>query len=120
MSAPQSDNVTPIDRLIRVRRIRERLAMADLARAQGRAAADAALLERVRALVGGQAPGVANAAARAARARSDGQLADIASAIATRGAEAEAARDAASRQLAAARAAVDAAIARRAAQEDMP
>jgi hypothetical protein len=109
--------VTPLDRLIRVRRIRERLALADLARAQGRAAADAALLERVRALVGGQAVGVEAAAARAARARSDTQLGDIAAVVAQRCDQSAAARDAAGRQLAAARAAVDAAIARRAAQE---
>jgi hypothetical protein len=115
-----SATVTPLDRLIRVRRIRERLALADLARAQGRAAADAALLERVRALVGGQAPGVDGAAARAARARSDGQLHDIAAVLAERHDQSAAARDAAGRQLAAARAAVDAAIARRAAQEDAP
>lgn len=113
-----SATVTPLDRLVRVRRIRERLALADLARAQGKAAADAALLERVRALVGGQADGVASAAARSARARSDGQLHDIAAAVAQRGVQSRAARDDAGRQLAAARAAVDAAIARRAAQED--
>jgi hypothetical protein len=115
-----SATVTPLDRLIRVRRIRERLALADLARAQGKAAADAALLERVRALVGGQAPGVLNAAVRAARARSDGQLHEIAAAVAERRAQSEAARDEAGRQLAAARAAVDAALARRAAQEEQP
>jgi hypothetical protein len=54
--------MSALDRLIRVRRIRERLALADLARAQGQAAADAALLERVRSLVGGQGEGVASAA----------------------------------------------------------
>lgn len=113
-----SADVTPLDRLIRVRRIRERLAMADLARAQGRAAADAALLERVRALVGGQGIGVASAAARSSRARSDGQLHDIAAAVAQRRDLSLTARDDAGRQLAAARAAVDAALARRAAQED--
>ncbi|OYQ31165.1 hypothetical protein CHU93_05000 [Sandarakinorhabdus cyanobacteriorum] len=108
---------TPIDRLIRVRRIRERLALADLARAQGQAAADAALLGRVRALVGGQGEGTANAGARAARARIDGQLQAIAADIADRQTRALARRDEASRQLAAARAAVDAALARRAEQE---
>jgi hypothetical protein len=113
-----SATVTPLDRLIRVRRIRERLAMADLARAQGRAAADAALLARVRALVGGQEAGVVGAATRAARARSDGQLHDIAADVVQRRDQALTARDAAGRQLAAARAAVDAAIARRAAQEE--
>lgn len=107
-----------MDRLIRVRRIRERLAMADLARAQGRAAADAALLARVRALVGGQEAGVVRAAARSARARSDGQLFDIAADVAQRRAQSVGLRDEAGRQLAAARAAVDAAIARRAAQEE--
>jgi hypothetical protein len=113
-----SATVTPLDRLIRVRRIRERLAMADLARAQGRAAADAALLERVRSLVGGQDAGVMGAAARSARARSDAQLHEIAAAVAQRRDGALAARDDAGRQLAAARAAVDAAIARRAALEE--
>jgi hypothetical protein len=111
---------TPIDRLIRVRRIRERLALADLARAQGQAAADAALLSRVRALVGGQGEGTASAAARAARARIDGQLQAIAADIATREAQSQRARDDAGRQLAAARAAVDAALARRADQGDAP
>ena len=110
--------LTPLDRLIRVRRIRQRLAMADLARAQGQAAADAALLARVRALVGGQGDGTAPAAARAARARIDGQLQMIAADIAQRHVVALTARDAAGRQLAAARAAVDAAVARRAEQEE--
>lgn len=109
--------MSAIDRLIRVRRIRERLAMADLARAQGQAAADAALLTRVRGLVGGQADGVASAAARSARARIDGQLQDIAADVALRCDRSAAQRDEAGRQLAAARAAVDAAIARRAEQE---
>jgi hypothetical protein len=113
-----SATVTPLDRLIRVRRIRERLAMADLARAQGRAAADAALLERVRALVGGQALGIASAAARSSRARSDGQVFDIETAVSQRCDQSLAARDAAGRRLAAARAAVDAALARRADQEE--
>ena len=109
--------MSAIDRLIRVRRIRERLALADLARAQGQAAADAALLDRVRGLVGGQADGVATAAARSARARIDGQLQDIAAEVAVRRDRSAALRDDAGRQLAAARAAVDAAIARRAEQE---
>ncbi|WP_353217293.1 hypothetical protein [Sandarakinorhabdus sp.] len=106
-----------IDRLIRVRRIRERLALADLARAQGQAAADAALLERVKGLVGGQTEGVLAAAARSARARIDGQLQDIAADVAVRCDRSAGLRDDASRQLAAARAAVDAALARRADQE---
>jgi polar amino acid transport system substrate-binding protein len=42
-----SATVTPLDRLIRVRRIRERLAMADLARAQGRADAMVDVAESV-------------------------------------------------------------------------
>lgn len=109
--------MSAIDRLIRIRRIRERLAMADLARAQGQAAADAALLTRVRGLVGGQADGVASAAARSARARIDGQLQDIAVDVALRCDRSTALRDEAGRQLAAARAAVDAALARRAEQE---
>jgi hypothetical protein len=109
--------MSAIDRLIRVRRIRERLALADLARAQGQAAADAALLTRVRGLVGGQADGVLSAATRSARARIDGQLQDIAADVALRGERSAALRDDAGRQLAAARAAVDAAIARRAEQE---
>ncbi|WP_353199624.1 hypothetical protein [Sandarakinorhabdus sp.] len=109
--------MSAIDRLIRVRRIRERLALADLARAQGQAAADAALLTRVRGLVGGQPDGVLSAAARSARARIDGQLQDIAADVALRGERSAALRDDAGRQLAAARAAVDAAIARRAEQE---
>ncbi|MBU6166218.1 MAG: hypothetical protein KGQ52_08790 [Alphaproteobacteria bacterium] len=108
---------TALDRLIRVRRIRERLAMADLARAQGQAAADAALLGRVRALVGGQGQGTATAGARAARARIDGQLQAIAADVAGRQQRSLAARDDAGRQLAAARAAVDAAVARRAEQD---
>jgi len=108
---------TLLDRIIRVRRIRERLAMADLARAQGQAAADAALLDRVRSLVGGQGANTQAAGTRAARARIDGQLQDIAADVALRGQRSAALRDDAGRQLAAARAAVDAAIARRAEQE---
>lgn len=107
-----------LDRLIRVRRIRERLALADLARAQGQAAADAELLVRVRSLVGGQREGIASAAVRSARARIDAQVQDIAVEIALRRDRSDTARDAATRQLAAARAAVDAALARRAEQED--
>lgn len=109
-----------LDRVIRVRRIRERLAMADLARAQGQAAADAALLDRVRSLVGGQGANTQAAGTRAARARIDGQLQDIAAQIAERRDRSAAARDAAGRQLAAARAAVDAALNRRAEQEGPP
>ncbi len=116
MSGPPS----LLDRIIRVRRIRERLAMADLARAQGQAAADAALLDRVRSLVGGQGISTQAAGTRAARARVDGQLQDIAAQIAERRDRSAAARDAAGRQLAAARAAVDAALNRRAEQEGPP
>ena len=107
-----------IDRLIRVRRIRERLALADLARAQGQSAADAALLVRVRSLVAGQPAGLLSAGARSARARIDGQLQDIAADVVLRQHRSDAVRDAAAQQLAAARAAVDAAVARRAEQED--
>ena len=108
-----------LDRLIRVRRIRERLALADLARAQGQAAADAALLERVRSLVGGQSEGVASAAVRSARARIDAQVLDIAAEVSQRRDRSEIVRGDASQKLAAARAAVDAALARRAEQEDL-
>lgn len=110
--------MSTLERLIRVRRIRERLALADLARAQGQAAADAALLERVRALVGGQGEGVASAALRSARARIDAQVQDIAAEVADRRDRSALVRDEAGHKLAAARAAVDAAIARRAEQED--
>ena len=110
--------MSALDRLIRVRRIRERLALADLARAQGQAAADAALLERVRGLVGGQAAGVASAAVRSARARIDAQVQDISAEVAQRRERSVLVRDNASQKLAAARAAVDAALARRAEQED--
>ena len=107
-----------IDRLIRVRRIRERLALADLARVAGQAAADAALLARVRGLVAGQDEGVASAGVRSARARIDAQVQDIAADVAHRCARSAAARDSSSQRLAAARAAVDAALARRAEQEE--
>lgn len=112
--------MTILDRIIRVRRLRERLALADLARAQGQAAADAALLQRVRALVGGQATGALPAAARAARARSDAQVQDLAVTLVQRHADATRRRDAAAQALTAARAAVDAALARRAEQEEQP
>ena len=107
-----------LDRLIRVRQIRARLALADLARAQGQAAADAALLERVRALVGGQGEGVTSAAVRSARARIDAQVHDIAAEVSRRRDRSVELRDDAGQRLAAARAAVDAALARRAEQED--
>lgn len=110
--------MSTLDRLIRVRRIRERLALVDLAQAQGQAAADAALLERVRLLVGGQGEGVASAAVRSARARIDAQLQDITADVAQRRDRSAVVRDNASQKLAAARAAVDAALARRAEQED--
>ena len=65
-----------------------------------------------------QVEGVASAGVRSARARIDAQVQDIAAEVAQRSGRSLTVRDDASRQLAAARAAVDAAIARRAEQED--
>jgi hypothetical protein len=68
--------------------------------------------------VGGQSEGVASAAVRSARARIDAQVLDIAAEVSQRRDRSEIVRGDASQKLAAARAAVDAALARRAEQED--
>lgn len=105
-----------LDRLIRVREVRARLAMAALARARARQAAEAALHARVESLLaqGGAAPGPVAANAAAARASADAMLGRLASDVGYRleASTSETVRLGAA--LGRARAAVDAAIARRA------
>lgn len=104
-----------LDRLIRVREIRARQALAAAGRVEARRQAEAALVVRVERLIARQTPvGEMTALAASARASGDGVLGALADDTRARLAVtgAEAARLAAA--LARARAAVDAAVARRA------
>ncbi len=109
---------SPIDRLIRVRRIRARLAMAALGRTQARRLADAALLSRVTDLLGAGGPhcGVEAASAAKARAGADALLARLGDDIRQRVAHGDADQARLGEALQRAQAAVDAAIARRTAR----
>jgi hypothetical protein len=109
----------PLDRIIRVRRVRARQAAAALGRVQARQLSEAGLLARVRTLLaqGGARTGPVAAGELKARLASDAMLARLAEDVSRRlgGTAEERARlgDALSR----ARAAVDAAVSRRAEQE---
>jgi hypothetical protein len=107
-----------LDRLIRVRRIRARQAMADLARAQAAARESRALIARLAALRHGALPGVQAVAAARARWAADATLARLADDLTGRLAAREAAVADAAARLARAQAAVDAAITRRANWEE--
>lgn len=109
-----------LDRMIRVREIRAAQALAELGRAQARVNAEAALLARVSTLRIGQYQGVAAAGAVKARARADVMLGKLAGDIADRLANNTAFAAEQAQSLARARAAVDAAIARRAEREELP
>lgn len=113
------DRVTLLDRLVRVRRVRARLAMAALGRSQARLLAETALLDRVAALLadGGATSGVAAAAALAARGSADAMLGALADNVGVRLAGTESERRRLGAELARAQAAVDAAVARRAERE---
>ena len=108
-----------LDRLIRVRRVRARLALAALGRAQARQGAEAALLDRVAMLVeqGGSRAGLVSAGAVAARASADAMLGRLADDVGRRLAETAAEKRALAQALGRARAAVDAAVARRSERE---
>jgi Holliday junction resolvasome RuvABC DNA-binding subunit len=103
------------DRLIRVRRVRARLALAALGRTQTRQLAEAALLDRVGALVGngGTGRGVVAADAASARAAADAMLGKLAEDVGKRLTVTRAEQAQLVETLARAKAAVDAAIARR-------
>ncbi len=107
-----------LDRLIRVRRVRARQALAALGRNRARQSAEAALLERVAALLGGGvAPGEVAAGMAAARAAADAALGRLADDVGRRLGETQGEQRALAERLARARAAVDAAVARRAERE---
>lgn len=107
------------DRLIRVRRVRARLAMAALGRTQTRQLAEAALLDRVSALIGsgGTGRGIVAADAATARAAADAMLGRLAEDVGRRLAGTRGEQQQLGEALARARAAVDAAVARRAERE---
>ncbi len=112
MSAPGHPR---LDRLIRVRRIRARHAMAALGRAQAAVRGDTDLIDRVAGLVAAAAPtpGRASAGALVARAGTAAMLGGLAEQLAVRLAVRRSERDALATALARAQAAVDAALARR-------
>jgi hypothetical protein len=114
MSKPDS-----LDRLIRVREIRARLAMAALGRARSRQAAEAALNARIETLLsaGGAACGPVAATAAAARASADAMLGRLAADVGKRLEATTSETVQLGAALGRARAAVDAAIARRAERE---
>lgn len=107
-----------LDRLIRVRAIKARLALAALGAARRDLAQDEALLARVAGLRLGQAMGSASAASAQARAQADLQLGKLAEAVADRAGRNRLRVAQQTDRLAAARAAVDAALHRRAEWED--
>jgi hypothetical protein len=102
----------PLDRIIRVRRVRARQAMAALGRVQARQLTEAGLLARVQTLIasGGVRPGPVDAATLKARLASDAMLRRLAEDVSRRlgGSSEERAR--LGEALARARAAVDAAV----------
>lgn len=112
--------MTTLDRLIRVRRVRARLAMAALGRTRARHVAEAALHDRVATLLrrGGTGAGSIAANAATARAVADAMLGRLADDTGHRLQVTAAEQARLASALAAARAAVDAAIARRAARDD--
>ena len=114
MTAP-----TMLDRLIRVREVRARLALVALGRLESRHQAEAELDGRVQALLAGSGSsfGRVNAGAAKARAAADAMLGRLADDVALRLAATSAERRRLGDALALARAAVDAAVNRRAERE---
>lgn len=104
--------MSALDRLIRVRRIRHRLALAALGQAQARTRHEAALAARVAALVTGFAPASSAAAAMNARHAANAMLAGLADDLARRLQTGLDERDRQVQAVARAQAAVDAAVAR--------
>lgn len=109
----------PLDRIIRVRRVRVRQAMAALGRVQARQVTEADLLARVQTLIasGGVLPGPVQAGELKARLASDAMLRRLAEDVSRRlgGTSEERAR--LGEALARARAAVDVAVNKRAEEE---
>ncbi|MFZ4109275.1 MAG: hypothetical protein ACOYKQ_02250 [Polymorphobacter sp.] len=107
---------TMLDRLIRVREVRARLALVALGRLESRRQAEAELDARVQALLtgGGTSLGRINAGAANARAAADALLGRLADDLARRLAVANAEQRRLADALVLARAAVDAAVNRRA------
>ncbi len=108
-----------LDRLIRVRRVRARLEMAALGRVQARQLAELGLRDRVASLLaaGGADVGAVGAGAASARARADAMLGGLADDLGRRLADTGDERRRLAEALGRARAAVDAAMARRAERE---
>jgi hypothetical protein len=111
--------MTSLDRLIRVRQVRARLALAALGRVQSRRQAEADLDGRVQALLAGSGAriGTVDAGAANARAAADAMLGRLADDVARRLAVTGAEQRRLAETLARARAAVDAAVNRRAERE---
>jgi hypothetical protein len=114
MNAP-----TMLDRLIRVREVRARLALVALGRLESRRRAEAELDSRVQALLAGSGsrPGRVHAGAANARAGAGAMLGRLADDVARRLAVTSAEQRRLADALALARAAVDAAVNRRAERE---
>ena len=104
--------MSALERLIRVRRVRHRLAMAALGQAQSRTRHEAALAARVSALVTGFPPAHSAAAAVNARHAANTMLAGLADDLARRLQASLDDRDRRALAVARAQAAVDAAVAR--------
>lgn len=104
------------DRLVRVRRIQARQALAALGQAQAALNSEAALIARVTGLILSAAPepGDAGAGALKARGQTTAMLGDLAEQLGRRLARRRDDREALAAALARAQAAVDAALARRA------
>lgn len=111
-----------LDRLIRVREIRARQAMAAAGRVEARRQGEAALVARVERLLARAppAPGPVFAQAAAARAANDAVLGVLADSGRARLSATHAEQAQLAAALAEARAAVDAALARREQREDAP
>ncbi len=110
---------TMLDRLIRVREVRARLALVALGRLESRRQAEADLDSRVQALLAGSGsrPGRIDAGAASARAGADAMLGRLADDVARRLAATNAEQRRLADGVARARAAVDAAVNRRAERE---
>lgn len=108
-----------LDRLIRVREVRARLALAALGRVESRRQAESDLDGRVQALLAGSGSSVGRVDANAANARAaaDAMLRRLADDVARRLAVTSAEQRRLAETLARARAAVDAAVNRRAERE---
>ena len=110
-----------LDRLIRVREVRARLAMAALGRVESRRLAEADLDARVQALLAGSGSSIGRVDANAANARAaaDAMLGRLADDVARRLAVTSTEQQRVAETLARARAAVDAAVNRRAERDDL-